>query len=33
MQIAFGNAGDVETSGTGWFIGFSDWCAGDARKV
>ena len=30
MQIEFGNAGEVDTGGTGWFIGFSDWCAGGA---
>ncbi|MDM0054821.1 hypothetical protein [Variovorax fucosicus] len=26
MDIEFGNAGTVDTNGTGWFIGFSDWC-------
>ena len=25
MEIEFGNAGEMETRGTGWFIGFSDW--------
>ena len=31
MQIEFGNAGDVPTNGTGWFIGFSEWArCGDA---
>ena len=25
MEIEFGNAGEVNTNGTGWFIGFSDW--------
>jgi len=24
-NIEFGNAGDLDTSGTGWFVGFSDW--------
>jgi len=26
MDIACGNAHDAETRGTGWFLGFSDWC-------
>lgn len=25
MDVEFGNAGDVDTEGTGWFIGFSEW--------
>jgi hypothetical protein len=25
MNIEFGNAGTLDTQGTGWFIGFSDW--------
>ena len=25
MQVEFGNAGDLHTNGTGWFIGFSEW--------
>ncbi|MBD3886296.1 hypothetical protein IFO70_31890 [Phormidium tenue FACHB-886] len=25
MDIEFGNAGQLNTNGTGWFIGFSDW--------
>lgn len=25
MDIEFGNAGKVDTHGTGWFVGFSDW--------
>ena len=25
LPVEFGNAGDVDTHGTGWFIGFSDW--------
>ncbi len=28
MDIEFGNAGEVPTEGTGWFIGFSSWAAG-----
>lgn len=28
MDIAFGNAHEAETEGTGWFIGFSDWTSG-----
>lgn len=26
MDIEFGNANTLDTDGTGWFIGFSDWC-------
>ncbi|GFO60141.1 hypothetical protein GMST_24660 [Geomonas silvestris] len=26
MEIATGNAHDADTRGTGWFLGFSDWC-------
>ena len=25
QNVEFGNAGDLDTSGTGWFVGFSDW--------
>jgi hypothetical protein len=25
MDIEFGNAGSLDTQGTGWFIGFSEW--------
>lgn len=25
MNVEFGNAGDVDTQGTGWFVGFSEW--------
>jgi hypothetical protein len=25
MDLEFGNAGAIDTTGTGWFIGFSDW--------
>jgi hypothetical protein len=25
QRVEFGNAGDVNTNGTGWFVGFSDW--------
>jgi hypothetical protein len=25
MDIEFGNAGELDTHGTGWFVGFSDW--------
>ncbi|HEY0009480.1 MAG TPA: hypothetical protein VGB55_12200 [Tepidisphaeraceae bacterium] len=28
MDIETGNAGDVETKGTGWFIGFGPWTSG-----
>lgn len=30
MDIEFGNAGEVDTHGTGWFVGFSEW-AKDGR--
>jgi len=26
LPIEFGNLEDLDTNGTGWFIGFSDWC-------
>lgn len=25
LDVEFGNAGEVDTNGTGWFIGFSEW--------
>ncbi len=25
MDLEFGNAGSIDTRGTGWFVGFSDW--------
>lgn len=25
MEVEFGNAAEVNTNGTGWFIGFSEW--------
>ena len=31
MDVEFGNAGQLDTKGTGWFVGFSDWArAGNA---
>lgn len=33
MEIEFGNAGDLNTNGTGWFIGFSDWSKSDASSL
>lgn len=33
MQIEFGNAADVPTNGTGWFIGFSDWTKSDLSNL
>ena len=27
-HVEFGNAGEVDTRGTGWFVGFSDWTQG-----
>ena len=26
LPVEFGNAGAVDTQGTGWFVGYSDWC-------
>jgi hypothetical protein len=31
MDIDTGNAHDVDTGGTGWFIGFSPWTQGSVR--
>lgn len=28
-NVEFGNAGEIDTSRTGWFIGFSDWAKSD----
>ena len=28
FPVEFGNAGDVPTQGTGWFVGWSDWAHG-----
>lgn len=25
VNVEFGNAGDIDTGGTGWFVGFSEW--------
>ena len=25
LGVEFGNAGDMDTNGTGWFVGFSEW--------
>jgi hypothetical protein len=37
MDAEFGNAGDTDTRGTGWFVGFSDWvresASSDLRHV
>jgi hypothetical protein len=36
VDAEFGNAGEVDTHGTGWFVGFSDWmrnrAAGNALR-
>lgn len=32
MDIEFGNAGTLDTHGTGWFIGFSDWTKSSADQ-
>ena len=37
MDAEYGNAGDIDTRGTGWFVGFGDWlgtgAAGTLRHV
>ena len=33
LPVEFGNAGNLETSGTGWFIGFSDWTRSPASAL
>ena len=33
MDIEFGNAGALDTNGTGWFIGFSDWARANVAGV
>jgi hypothetical protein len=30
MELEFGNAGDIDTQGSGWFIGFSPWTRSDS---
>lgn len=32
-HIEFGNAGRVDTAGTGWFIGFSEWTTSNGLKL
>lgn len=31
--VEFGNAGDLDTRGTGWFVGFSDWTRGPSTAL
>jgi len=33
MEIEFGNASEVETNGTGWFIGFSQWAKTESPSL
>ena len=33
MDIEFGNAGAINTNGTGWFIGFSEWAKANLAGV
>ncbi|WP_194723415.1 hypothetical protein [Noviherbaspirillum malthae] len=33
MDIEFGHLGDLDTQGTGWFIGYSDWVRSDAGAI
>jgi hypothetical protein len=32
-NVEFGNAGDVNTNGTGWFVGFSEWAKGSSTEL
>ena len=31
MDVEFGNAGELDTHGTGWFVGFSEWAKASQR--
>jgi hypothetical protein len=31
--VEFGNAGELDTQGSGWFVGFSDWTKGPAGAL
>lgn len=33
MDIEFGNVGSLNTNGTGWFVGFSDWTKANVDGV
>lgn len=33
QNIEFGNAGDMDTQETGWFVGFSDWTKGASSQL
>ena len=34
LDVEFGNAGELDTNGTGWFVGFSEWAkAGPLRYM
>lgn len=33
MDVEFGNAGEIQTNGTGWFIGFSEWSKSSASNL
>ena len=33
MDFECGNAGRLDTNGTGWFIGFSEWCRGGSGDL
>lgn len=32
-NVEFGNASDVDTDGTGWFVGFSEWAKGSSTEL
>ncbi|MEW6344131.1 MAG: hypothetical protein AB1704_26030 [Pseudomonadota bacterium] len=32
-NVEFGNAGDLNTNGTGWFVGFSEWTKGSSTEL
>jgi hypothetical protein len=33
MDVEYGNAGAIDTRGTGWFVGFSDWARGGGADL
>lgn len=33
IEVEFGNAGEVETNDTGWFVGFSEWSKNGAGNL
>jgi hypothetical protein len=33
LAVEFGNAADVGTNGTGWFVGFSEWVKAEPHAL